>query len=163
MKFDFSPVLKPRVLMGAISLAILGVMLTCALIEWFAPRAAAADVVAQLTVIAAPSGTPLPPPTPTIDLNAPTATPTLAPGQIAVGSYIQIKGTDGLGLRIRSAPGLSGNPQFLAFDAEVFVVNGGPRQADGYTWYSLVAPYDATRTGWAASDFFTIVPAPENH
>ena len=115
-----------------------------------------------MTVIPAPSGTPLPPPTPTIDPNAPTVTPTLAAGQIAVGSYVQIKGTDGLGLRIRSAPGLTGDSLFIANDSEVFVVKDGPRQADGYSWYSLEAPYDATRTGWAASDFFTIIPPPQN-
>lgn len=162
MKFDFSSILKPRVFIGIIAIAVLALIVTCVLIEWFAPRAASGDVIALLTVIPAPSGTPLPPPTPTVDLNAPTATPTLAPGQIAVGSYVQIKGTDGLGLRIRSAPGLNGNPLFIAFDAEVFLVNGGPRQSDGYTWYSLVAPYDETRTGWAASDFFTIIPPPQN-
>jgi hypothetical protein len=162
MRFDFSSVLKPRVFVGVIVIATMGLIMTCVLIELFMPRAASGDVVAQMTVIPAPTGTPLPPPTPTIDLNAPTATSTLAPGQIGIGSYVQIKGTDGLGLRIRSAPGLDGNPLFIAFDAEVFVVKEGPRKADGYTWYSLVAPYDESRTGWAASDFFTIIPPPEN-
>ena len=49
---------------------------------------------------------------------------------------------------------------FLGYDAEVFVVKDGPRQADGYTWYYLVAPYDDTRAGWAASNFLNIIPAP---
>lgn len=161
MKFDFSSVLKPRVLMGAMLIGVFALIITCVAIELFMQKPAG-EVMAQMTLIAAPSRTPLPPPTPTIDPDAPTATPTLAPGQIAIGSYIQIKGTDGLGLRIRSAAGLKGNPLFIAYDAEVFMVNGGPLQADGYTWYSLVAPYDTTRTGWAASEFFTIIPPPQN-
>jgi hypothetical protein len=161
MKFDFSSLLKPRVLVGTIVIAILALIATCIVLEWFAPAAASGNVVALLTVIPAPTGTPLPPPTPTVDLNAPTVTPTLAPGQIAIGSYVQIKGTDGIGLRIRSAPGLSGNSLFIAFDSEVFVVKAGPRQVDGYTWYSLAAPNDETRTGWAASEFFTIISPPQ--
>jgi hypothetical protein len=162
MKLDFSAVLTPRAIGGALIIATMALLLTFLGIELSAPPPASGDVVALLTVIPAPSGTPLPPPTPTLDPNAPTITPTLAPGQIAIGSYVQIKGTEGLGLRIRSAPGLNSNQLFLGYDAEVFVVNGGPRQADGYTWYSLVAPYDVTRTGWAASDFFTIIPPPQN-
>lgn len=162
MRFDFSSVLKPRVIVGMVMVAILGLIVTCIAIGIFARPASAGNVDALMTVIPAPTGTPLPPATPTIDFNAPTATSTLAPGQIGVGSYVQIKGTDGLGLRIRSAPGLDGNPLFIAFDAEVFVVKDGPRKSDGYTWYSLVAPYDESRTGWAASEFFTIIPPPEN-
>ena len=161
MRFDFSPILKPRVIIGAIVIGVFALIITCIWIELFAQKPDLGDV-ALMTVIPAPSGTPLPPPTPTIDPNAPTVTPTLAAGQIAVGSYVQIKGTDGLGLRIRSAPGLTGDSLFIANDSEVFVVKDGPRQADGYSWYSLEAPYDATRTGWAASDFFTIIPPPQN-
>ena len=162
MKFDFSLLSSVRVIGGALVTAGMALLLTLVWIEWSAPPPPSGDVVALLTVIPAPSGTPLPPFTPTLDPNAPTSTPTLIPGQIAIGSYVQIKGTQGLGLRIRSAPGLNSDQLFLGFDAEVFVINGGPRQVDGYTWYSLVAPYDATRTGWAASDFFTVIPAPQH-
>jgi hypothetical protein len=161
MKFDFSSVLKPRVLIGAVLIGIFAVSVTCIVIELFMLKPSPANVVAQMTIIPAPTATPLPPPTPTIDPDAPTVTPTLLPGQIAIGSYVQIKGTEGVGLRIRSAPGLSGDSLFIAFDAEVFVVKGGPRQTDGYTWYELVAPNDPTRTGWAASDFFTIISPPQ--
>ncbi len=34
------------------------------------------------------------------------------------------------------------------------------KQADGYTWWYLVAPYDSTRAGWAAADFLAVVPSP---
>jgi hypothetical protein len=111
---------------------------------------------ADLTVIPAPTSTSSAPATPTIDPFAPTATPT----GIAVGNYVQITGTEGQGLRIRSEPGLNGNAEFLGYDSEVFIIKDGPRQADGFTWWYLVAPYDETRVGWAAADFLTYVPAP---
>ncbi len=107
MRFDFSPVLKPRVLIGAILIGIFALSVTCVVIELFMLKPAPANVIAEMTIIPAPTATPLPPPTPTIDPDAPTVTPTLLPGQIAIGSYVQIKGTEGVGLRIRSAPGLS--------------------------------------------------------
>ena len=44
-------------------------------------------------------------------------------------------------------------PNFLAYDSEVFVIQDGPREVDGYVWWYLVAPYDETRVGWAAADF----------
>ena len=112
---------------------------------------------ADVTVIPAPTGTSGAPPTPTID---PFATAT-SPAGVAIGNYVQITGTEGQGLRIRAEPGLGGEFQFLAYDAEVFVVQDGPREVDGYVWWYLVAPYDETRVGWAAADFLTYIPEPE--
>lgn len=112
---------------------------------------------ADLTVIPAPTGTSSAPPTPTID---PFASPT-SPAGIAIGNYVQISGTEGQGLRIRSDPGLDGAFKFLAYDSEVFLVQDGPRAVDGYTWWYLVAPYDQTRVGWAAADFLTYIPEPQ--
>jgi hypothetical protein len=111
---------------------------------------------ADLTVIAAPTSTSSAPATATIDPFAPTPAPT----GIAIGNYVQITGTEGEGLRIRSEPGLNGNAEFLGYDSEVFIVKDGPRQADGFTWWYLVAPYDESRVGWAAADFLSYVPAP---
>lgn len=112
---------------------------------------------AALTLIPAPTST-----------STPTATPFLTPtasaaanGQgIAIGAYVQISGTEGQGLRLRAAPGLSAPLLFLGYDAEVYQVRDGPRQADGYTWWYLVAPYDEGRAGWAAGDFLTLVAPP---
>ncbi len=111
---------------------------------------------ADLTVIPAPTSTSSAPATATIDPFA----PTVAPTGIAIGNYVQITGTEGEGLRIRSEPGLNGNPEFLGYDSEVFIVKDGPRDADGFVWWYLVAPYDQTRVGWAAEDFLTYIPAP---
>ena len=113
-------------------------------------------VPADLTVIPAATSTSSAPATPTIDPFA----PTIAPTGIALGNYVQIKGTEGQGLRIRSEPGLNGESVFLGYDSEVFIVQDGPREADGFVWWYLVAPYDETRVGWAAADFLTYIPSP---
>lgn len=114
-----------------------------------------AEVTPALTMIHAPTQTPVP--------AAPTATPTitttarvvLPEGEIGVGIYVQVSGTEGAGLRIRSEPGLSSSVNFTALDAEVFLVIDGPVEADGYTWWRLEAPYDQTRSGWSAGDFLS--------
>lgn len=147
------------VILGALILAGLLLLITAIAIGLTAaaPSSDIGFVPANLTVIPAPTGTSSAPPTPTID---PFATPT-SPAGVAIGNYVQITGTDGQGLRIRSQPGLDGEFQFLAYDSEVFVVQDGPREVDGYVWWYLVAPYDETRVGWAAADFLAYVPAPE--
>jgi hypothetical protein len=147
------------VILGALAFAGLLLLITAAAIGLTSARQTSdvGFVPANVTVIAAPTGTSGAPPTPTID---PFATPT-SPAGIAIGNYVQITGTEGQGLRIRAEPGLGGEFQFLAYDSEVFVVQEGPREVDGYVWWYLVAPYDDTRVGWAAADFLTYIPEPE--
>ncbi len=111
--------------------------------------------LAAITVLPGTTSTPLVSPTPTHDPALGTATP--AAGIIALGAYVQIGGTDGEGLRIRSEPGLEGEYLFLGFDTELFQVLDGPQESDGYTWWYLLAPYDDTRSGWAVSDFLVPV------
>ncbi|HPH96702.1 MAG TPA: hypothetical protein PKW33_13060 [Anaerolineaceae bacterium] len=84
----------------------------------------------------------------------PTATP--QPGSIAVGVYVKITGTEG-GLRLRAEPGLNGAALFLGYDDEAFKVEDGPREADGYIWWYLQAPYDKTRRGWAVGNYLQVV------
>ncbi len=146
------------VIIGAFVLAGLLLLITAVSIGLTSARqnSGVGFTPADITVIPAPTSTSNAPATATIDPFAPTATPT----GIAVGNYVQISGTEGQGLRIRSEPGLNGNFEFLGYDSEVFIIKDGPRQADGFTWWLLVAPYDETRTGWAVSDFLTYVPAP---
>ncbi|MGQ9833457.1 MAG: hypothetical protein ACUVRJ_06635 [Candidatus Villigracilaceae bacterium] len=122
-------------------------------------QTAAPDLaMAEITIIPAPTATPmvqaLPP---EISL---AGTPTVPANEIVLGSYVQITGTDGDGLRLRSAAGLNAEPLFLGYDEEVFVVRDGPQQADNYIWWYLVAPYDETRAGWAAANFLTLISAP---
>jgi hypothetical protein len=117
---------------------------------------------AALYVIAAPSATPL------VPLASATFTPEpttpnsgiIPGGELVVGAYVQITGTGGDGLRLRADPGLEGTVRFLAIDGEVFQVMDGPRQADGYSWWLLQAPYDPNVAGWAVDNFFVVVQNP---
>ena len=154
----FSQLFNRWVILGAIIVAVLLLLITAISIGFTSPLQTSQTgfVPANVTMIPASTSTSNAPPTATIDPFAPTPTPT----GIAIGNYVQISGTDGEGLRIRSEPGLNGNPDFLGFDSEVFIVRDGPREVDGYLWWYLVAPYDESRAGWAASDFLTYIPSP---
>jgi hypothetical protein len=115
----------------------------------------AGEVTPVMTKIAAPTLTSKPPePTP-----LPSSTPTsiffLPEGVIGIGAYVQVTGTNGAGLRMRSEPNLESEINFTALDAEVFLVIDGPEEADGYTWWHLEAPYDQTRNGWSVGDYLT--------
>lgn len=155
---NLKPLFNKWVILGAILVAGLLLFLVALSIGLTSPLqpAEVGFASANLTVIPASTSTSSAPPTATIDPFAPTSTP---PG-IAIGAYVQITGTGGDGLRIRSEPGLTGNPDFLGYDSEVFVVKEGPQVVDGYTWWRLVAPYDSTRVGWAAADFLSYIPSP---
>ena len=146
------------VILGALFFAALLTLITTAMIGWIGPRPSTnvGFVPADLTVIAASTATSNAPATATLDPFAPTATPT----GLALGNYVQITGTSGEGLRIRSSPSLNADAAFLGYDSEVFVIKDGPRAADGYVWWYLVAPYDDTRAGWAAADYLSYIPAP---
>ncbi len=132
-------------------------LVTLLSIGWFArhPVGAQGFVPADLTIIPPSTSTPTAVPT-----TAPAGTATVAPGQIGVGGYVQITGTQGAGLRIRSAPGQASDTVFLGEESETFQVKDGPQQADGYTWWYIVAPYDTQRAGWAAADFLAPVASP---
>lgn len=116
-----------------------------------------------LTVIPAPTATL----TPTVSLISltPSTTPTLTVGgtgsEIQVGVYVQITGTGGDGLRLRAGPGTDNEPIFLGREAEVFLVKDGPKEGSGYTWFFLVAPYDTTRSGWAAANYLQVIASIE--
>jgi hypothetical protein len=148
------------VIVGGLVIAGTLLLMTLITIGWTSPRFSrtVGFVPADLTMIPAPTHTPNVMPTSTIDPQLPT--PTHAADSFGLGGYVQIKGTEGEGLRIRSAPGLNSDTVFRGEDAEVFVIKDGPQSTDGYTWWYLVAPYDSTRAGWAASDFLSVVPAP---
>ncbi len=111
----------------------------------------------NITQIPAPTSTPiLAIPTDLADLT-PTSQAVLPPGVIGVGAYVQVSGTSGSGLRMRTEPGTNTEIRFIALDAEVFLVIGGPEEKDGYTWWQLEASYDKNRTGWSADAFLTAI------
>ncbi len=116
---------------------------------------------AALTVIPGPTATPyLPTPTIIPSATPPLERPTPLPGVLAVGAYVQIYGTQGGGLNIRQQPGLNSAVQFLGYDEEVFVVEDGPQERDGLTWWYIVTPVDSSRAGWAAANYLSVVPKP---
>lgn len=158
---DLRPYLNRGVILGAFGLAGILIIITIILIGWTSPRFSpnVGFVPADLTMIAPPTNTPNVLPTSTIDPLL--ITPTVPANTIAIGGYVQISGTEGQGLRIRSSAGLNGDTVFRGEEAEVFVIKDGPQSADGHTWWYVVAPYDNTRAGWAAADFLAVVPPPQ--
>ena len=142
---------------GALAIAGCLLLVTLISIGWFGTRPAGklGFVPADLTIIAPATATSSPSPTPT-----PAGTTAPPEGQMGIGAYVQITGTEGAGLRIRSAPGQNSDTVFLGEEAETFQVKDGPQQADGYTWWYIFAHYDNTRAGWAAADFLAVVPSP---
>ncbi len=86
--------------------------------------------------------------------------PSPMPGVITVEAYVQISGTGGDGLRLRTEPGLNSPVHTLGSEAEVFQVKDGPREVDGFTWWYLIGPFDPARFGWAASNYLMVVQNP---
>ena len=157
---DLKPYRNRWVIIGGLVFAGILLIITLIIIGWTSPRFSpnVGFAPADLTMIPAPTHTSSAPIIPTNDPLI--ATPTLAANTIGISGYVQISGTEGEGLRIRSTAGLNSETVFRGEEAEVFVVRDGPQSADGYTWWYLVAPYDETRAGWAAADFLAVVPSP---
>ena len=88
------------------------------------------------------------------------APPSPVPGLISIGAYVQVGGTGGDGLRLRLAPGLASQVRLLGSEAEVFRVDEGPIEMDGYTWWYLVGPFDESRHGWGVSNYLLQVEKP---
>ncbi len=157
-----SSCLNPMIWVGAF---VIGVGLSCLVLVglWATrkPSAAPAQSTAILNVIRAPTATPIVV-TPTL-VASPTdsALPPGPPsGTIQIGAYVQINGTGGNGLRLRAEPGLNSPVRLVGSEAEVFRVDDGPREIDGYSWWYLVGPFDETRYGWAVANFLAVVQNP---
>ncbi len=151
------------VLLGGVGIAL--ILLAFTLLVILAARRSPAPTglpTAALYIIPAPTDT-LPVPTTVLQ---PTPSPTSEvpppppPGVIAIGSFVQVTGTGEAGLRMHDDASLDSKTQLLGMDNEVFKVSDGPRQADGYTWWYLVAPYDATRHGWAVANYLAAIANP---
>ena len=128
--------------------------------SWLRPVSAPARAFAVLTVVSAPSPTATPLTTPTLVGTTPTpiAPPPPPASSIAVGLLVQIRGTGGDGLRLRAEPSLKAPVLALAKESEAFRIAAGPHSADGYTWWRLESPRDATRGGWAVANYLSVIP-----
>jgi len=146
-------------ILGSFACAGLLLIATWIGIGWDHPHSpsTAGFVAADITVIPLPTAT-VEIPTPTINASL-AASLTAQPNQIGLNVYVQITGTGGDILRLRSAPGLNSDTVFTGKESETFIVKDGPQQADGYTWWYIVSP-ESTRAGWAAANFLAVVPPP---
>jgi hypothetical protein len=114
------------------------------------------DIISGATAtVWVPTEMPTPTLTPTVSIR-----PSPLPGIIGLDTLVQIFGTSGSGLNIRSQAGLSTGIEFLAYDTEVFSVKDGPIEADGILWWYLVTPVNAERAGWAAANYLSLVSQP---
>lgn len=133
-------------------------------LPWFSPAPASPQPTPEVIIVPAPTETPVPPtPIPTSTPPPPTSTPVPPPaeeGGFAVGDLVEVNGTSGDGLRMRSDPGLNGSISGLAGEHEVFRVQDGPRQADDYSWWFVVNPYDDTRKGWVVANYLRPLQTP---
>lgn len=113
---------------------------------------------AEILVIPVPTATQTP---------QPTMTPVILPSpteerndEIQEGGYVQISGTEGEGLRLRIEPSLTGEIAYLGVEGEIFLVKGGPVEGDGYLWWQIEAPLNASRQGWVVSDYLRPAQSP---
>lgn len=156
MKRFFQSPITPWVVIGAIIIAGgLSLILIIGLnILSHQPHSETSSKNSSLvTVIPAPTLTP----TLSISLTNTPESEKIEINGITIGKFVQISGTGGDGLRLRSGPGKENPPLFLGYESEVFEVKDGPKFSDGITWWFLVAPYDQTRSGWAAADFLKLI------
>lgn len=112
--------------------------------------------------IEVPTQTPIAPvPTPTL-IPTPSSSQAVPPpsGDIAIGNYVQVSGTGGDGLRLHKEAGVSSAVNYIAIEAEVFLVKDGPVNADGYIWWLLQDPYTENAAGWGVGNYLLIVQNP---
>lgn len=151
------------VIAGAIVVAlILSIVLWMLLKATRGNMTVSEPATAILNVIEAPNYTDTPIiPTPTVMQTSSSGVPASPPpGDISIGTTVQVSGTGGDGLRLRSTPGLNGEVLFLGYEGEVFQVLEGPQEVDGYTWWYLTAPYDEKVQGWVVANYLSILQIP---
>jgi hypothetical protein len=150
---------SPSILMMAVGLACFILVLFFVGLSVLSSGGESGTVQPANTIIPGPTST-VYSPTATAT-RVPTATSNLPaaplPGMIGVGVSVQITGTEGSGLNIRSQPGLGTDIRFVALDSEIFEVRDGPQVVDEITWWLLVTPLDENRSGWAAANYLSLV------
>ena len=155
--------LDPWIIFGALGFGTALLIATLLLLNWTrSPQASDDTQLAEITVISLPTTTPIIPTSTPTEVVTPEATglPLPPPGDISVGAFVQVTGTGGDGLRLRAGPGLDRDVRLLGLEAEVFLVQDGPQQADGFTWWNLEGPFDESRRGWAVANYLRVVQNP---
>ncbi len=98
-------------------------------------------------------------PTPTLAPTAIQSTPTPS-GDIILGVYVEVSGTGGDGLRLHNEANVASKVNYVAIDAEVFIVMAGPVEADGYIWWELQDPVSKNAIGWGVANYLSVVKNP---
>ena len=114
------------------------------------------SVAPGLTIVAVPTDTVPAPTSQVTQALTPMQSATIPPMtdvEINIGELVIVSDTDGDRLRIRTQPGLSSEIGFLAYENDVFQVENGPVEQDGYVWWFLVNPYDSSKSGWAVENY----------
>jgi hypothetical protein len=157
----FNGLLSPRIFFVAVIFGAGSLIGLLVIINWFRPpRVPVGIVTAALTIVPLPTSTLTPSPTPQMATQNPDEPPPPPEGQLDIGGFVKISGTEGSGLRLREWPGLDYQPRFLGMEDEVFQIRDGPKVADGYTWWYLVAPFESDRNGWAVSNYLMVIQEP---
>jgi hypothetical protein len=157
MKKYLVRLLTPKVIVAAIFVATSLFIISFILILFTAPPPSDLSSIIAVATVKPYTTTNNAYPVNTNDPYVPTPTPTLAPGQISIGSVVQVTNTEGTGLRFRAQPSLVGKEVFMGFDTEAFKVVDGPKQVDGYTWYFLASINNENRTGWAVTNYLKTI------
>ncbi|MGD2147234.1 MAG: SH3 domain-containing protein [Anaerolineae bacterium] len=87
------------------------------------------------------------------------ATPTASTG-IVIGGYVQIAGTGGDGLSLRSGPGANYARLAVASEGSVFIVVEGPTTAAGAPWWRIRDPENEEQVWWAIGNYLEPVDHP---
>lgn len=153
--------MPPLIIFGSVVLGGVVFFLLILLLFWSRPlRTPVEAVTAALTVIPASTSTPTQAKIEVVETPEPTIPEGLSAANLSIGSYVKVSGTGGIGLRLRKQPGLDAESQFLGVEDEIFVIEDGPKEADGYIWWFLVAPFEENRNGWAAANYLEIIQQP---
>jgi hypothetical protein len=156
-----SPPARVWMIIVGLAITIFLLLLTGVLLFLGRRRHPPAPLPAVLEII--PARTNVPDPT-SVSGGLPIGSAIVPPAQhgvgLVVGAHVQVTGTGGDGLRLRDQPGLNGNVFLVASEAEVFRLEDGPVEMDGYTWWLLVGPFDETRRGWGVANYLEIIKNP---
>lgn len=153
--------LTPGVVIGA--LVVGGGLFLSLLLVVYGSRPARTPVgvvTAALTVITIPTSTPTMVPETQEPPSNPDEPPPPPPGELGIGAFVKVSGTEGAGLRLRNNPGLDNEPLYLGMEDEIFKIEDGPIESDGYLWWYLAAPFEPDRNGWAVSNYLEPVQEP---
>lgn len=148
---------------GLIGIGVFIILLTLGYLTRMS-SSARQPVPPAFTILPGPSATPVQADrADSISQPVPTTSPSKFPtpeGSISLGQLVEVFGTGGDGLRLRTQPNLDGGITFLIVENEVLKVEDGPIEGDGYLWWYLVNPYDSSTQGWAAANYLRSFKSP---